>query len=368
MRIALFSFLLLLAAAPAPAQRNLETLQLEFLTQSRKLAESSPSREQRLDLLGKQVGELERFLAGEAKGDDRWNGRLMLADLQLARGNRPAAAEALRSIEAKNAPALLLVSGAAMAQHLNLRDLRDGWIAAAAAKDAPLTDQLAMARLLMTVLHEVDKGEAMFAAALAAAKDDEQKALVRWHRADGLRDREDLSGDAGFEELEKLARDLPGTYWGSVAKDRLRATRLQPGDAAIPFTAKTRGGDEVSLDSLRGKTVVLVFWTAADRDMPTLLALLGDQQKKRGAALAVLGINLDRDGRAIDAAVKSLGITFPVVGEGKGIETDAALRWFVEGPTVHVVDADGKVAALGLHAGTADARAELIEVISREPK
>jgi peroxiredoxin len=368
MRIALPTFLLLLATAPAIAQRNLETLQLEFLTQSRKLGESSPSREQRQELLGKQVGELERFLAGEAKGDDRWNGRLMLADLQLARGNRPAAAEALRSISKKDAPALLLVSGAAMAQHLNLRDLRDGWIEAAATKDAPLADRLAMARLLMTVLHEVDKGEAVFTAALAAASDDEQKALVRWHRADGLRDREDLGDNAGFEELEKLANDLPGTYWGSVAKDRLRATRLQAGDPAIPFTAKTRKGDEVSLEGLRGKTVALVFWTAADHDLPRLVTLLGELQQKRGPALAVLGICLDRDGRGIDAAVKSLGISFPVVGEGKGIETDVALRWFVEGPTVHVIDAEGKVAALGLHAGTADARSELTEVLSREPK
>ena len=77
----------------------------------------------------------------------------------------------------------------------------------------------------------------------------------------------------------------------------------------------------------------------------------------------MLRICLDRDPARIEADVKQLGITFPVVGDGKGIEQDIALRWFVEGPVVHVIDAKGKVAGLGLHAGTADGRAQLSEVI-----
>mgnify|MGYP000262308191 CR=1 FL=1 len=43
---------------------------------------------------------------------------------------------------------------------------------------------------------------------------------------------------------------------------------------------------------------------------------------------------------------------------------DVALRWFVEGPTMHIIDGKGKVRALGLHVGTADARAQLANVIA----
>jgi len=353
---------------PLPAQRSLEALQQEFFAQSRQLAAGSPTREQRLELLDKQVAELGRFLAAEAAGDDRWNGRLMLADLQLARGDRQAAAAALRAIDSKAAPALLLTSAATMAQHLNLRELRDEWIAAAIARETPLRDRLAMARLLCTVLREVARGEQVFAAALAAASDDEQRALVRWHRADGLRDREDLGDDAGFQELEKLAAELPKTYWGGVARDRLRAARLQRGDEAIPFAAPTRKGEVVSLAGLRGKTVALVFWTSADRDLPALVALLRQARQQRPDGVAVLGICIDRDPRGIDAAIAAAGIDFPVIGEGKGIETDAALRWFVEGPVVHVIDAAGTVLALGLHAGTADARQQLTDYLTAAPK
>ncbi len=363
------SFPSLLSLLPAlPAQRTLAALQREFSAEAQRLQVSSPTREQRDQLLARQLEVLRTFVDKEAAGDDRWNGRLMLADWQMAGGDRTAATATLRTIDAKEAPALVLITGAAMAQHLNLKDQRGPWIEAALAKQAPLADRLAMARMLMTVLREVERGDKLFADALAAASDDEQRSFVRWHRADALRDREDLPDNAAYEELEKLAKDLPGTYWGSVARDRLRATRLQIGEDAIPFRASTRDGKEVSLADFAGKAVVLAFWSAGDRDLPALVATLGELQRRHGDKLAVLGICLDREDASIAAAIKKSGIEFPVIGDGKGVETDVALRWFVEAPAVVVVDAAGKVAGLGLHAGTTDGRNELTEAVARAVK
>lgn len=357
-------FLLAALLAQLPAQQTLAELQRQFVEAAQRLDTQRASREQREQLLAQQAVTLQKFVADVAKGDDRWNGRLMLADLQMRLGNRENAGDALRGITTDEAPAMVLVTAATMAQRLNLRAQRDAWITAALAKDAPLADRLAMGRLLMTVLHEIERGDKVFEKALAAAPDDEQRAFVRWHRADALRDREDLPDNAAFDELDKLAKDLPGTYWGSVAKDRLRATQLKVGDDAIAFQAKTRAGTPWALAEQQGKVVVLAFWTAGDRDTPNLVGILQEQLRRHGDQLVVLGICLDRDDAAIGAAVQQLGIEFPVVGDGKGVLTDAALRWFVEGPVVHVVDRRGKVAALGQHAGTADARAELQAAIA----
>ena len=351
-------------AAALPAQQSLAELQKQLAADAQRLDAERPTREQRDQLLGRYVEKLRTFLDKDARGDDRWNGRLMLADMLLQRGERDAAGTALKGIVAAEAPALLLVTAATMAQHLGQKAEREALLAAALEKPAPVADRLAMARLLMTVLHEVERGEQVFTAELAAAGDDEQRAFVRWHRADALRDREDLPDNTGFDELEKLAKDLPGTYWGSVAKDRLRATQLKVGDAAIATTAKTRAGGTFSLAEQQGKVVMLVFWSLADRDTPTLVALLGELERRHGDKLAILGVCLDRDDAAIGAAVTQLGIKFPVVGDGKGIQTDVALRWFIEGPVVHVVDKQGKIAALGLHAGTADARNELEDAVA----
>ncbi|MCK5941418.1 MAG: TlpA family protein disulfide reductase [Planctomycetes bacterium] len=346
------------------AQQTLDALEQRFRKEVQQLAASSPSREQRDQQLDRHVAELREFVRDRARGDDRWNGRLMLADLELVRGNREAAAKALGEIDVDEAPAMVLVTAATMAQHVGLQDLRDGFVANAITKDAPLGDRMAMARLLMTVLREVTHGEAIFTKALSEARDDEEKAFVRWHRADALRDREDLPENTGFDELEALAKDLPRTYWGSVARDRLRATRLQVGDPAITFTTKTLVEMPWSLTAQQGRVVVLAFWTAADYDTPRLVALLEDLQKKH-PDLVVLGICLDRDPAEIKKAVKALGIDFDVVGDGKGPQNDVALRWFVEGPVVHVVDRKGNVAGLGLHVGTNDGRTELVDVIER---
>jgi peroxiredoxin len=349
--------------SPVRAQGTLAELQRQFANEAEALSRSSPTLEQRDQLLKQHLATLQQFVADRAKGDDRWNGRLMVADLLLQQGHRDQAAKVLADIDTDAAPPVLLLSAAAMAQRLNKKELRTRQIEAALKRDVPLRDKLAIARLLMIVLHEPKRGEDLFQELLAAAKDDEDKALIRFHRADTMRDREDLPDNTGFEELDKLAKDLPATYWGSVAKDRLRATELRVGDDAIPFRAKTNAGADFVLADQLGKAVVLVFWSAPDRDNPQLVATLTELLGKHAEHLVVLGINLDRDRAMIDRAVKDLGITFPVVGQGLGIETDAALRWMVEGPVVHVIDRRGKIQALGLHAGTADARRELQEAV-----
>lgn len=348
------------------AQQTLKELEMRFRNEAQGLGRTA-SREDREKLLTRHIGELETFVTKTAKGDDRWNGRLMLADLHLVRGKRAEATEALKAIDAKEASAMVLVTGATMAQHLRLKELRDGWVNAAVAKPAPLMDRLAMARMLMTVLQEVDKGEKLFDDALKNAKDDEQKSFVMWHKADTYRDREDLPENSGFNELEKLVKELPNTYWGSVAKDRLRATRIKLGDDAIPIVGKTTDGTPFASTAMRGKAVVVTFFTAADFDTPPLIKLLAEMQEKH-KDLAVVGISLDRDPALIKQSIRDLGIEFPVIGDGRGAESDAALRWFVEGPVVHVLDKTGKVAGLGLQAGTSDGKSDLIAAIERALK
>jgi hypothetical protein len=344
-------------------QQTLKGLEQRFRSEAQQLGHDA-DRDQRDTLLNRHIGELRTFVAKTAKGDDRWNGRLMLADLELVRGKRADASEVLKQIDADQAPAMVLVTAATMAQHLQLKELRDEWVRKAITKQAPLTDRLAMARMLMTVLEEIEHGEKLFEDAIANAKDEEQRAFIMWHRADTLRDREDLPENTGFDELEKLAKALPKTYWGSVAKDRLRATRLNIGDEAIPIVGKTTSGASFSSTAMRGKPLVAMFYTASDFDTEPLLKLLKEQREKH-PDLAIVGICLDRDPNRIKESITELGIDFPVIGDGRGAETDAALRWFVEGPVVHVFDKAGKVAGLGMQAGTRDGRTDLTNAIER---
>ena len=88
-RLLSVSFLLWLLA-PATAQRSLAKLQQEFAAAVQQLG-AETTHEQQLAVLKKQIPELERFLANQAKDADRWNGSLMLVALQPTSGEKKAA-------------------------------------------------------------------------------------------------------------------------------------------------------------------------------------------------------------------------------------------------------------------------------------
>src|SRR5262245_27649669 len=211
-----------LSCQTVPALRTLADVQHAFAAQREALyaGDKAPTRDQELELRRRQSKELESFVAHEAAGDDRWNGRLMLADLLLGLREREPAIAALRGIDATQASGLLLLTAADMAARVNERELRDRLVDQALQRPAPLEERLAMARLLMTLLREVPRGEKLIADALAAAKDDEQRAQVRWYQCDAIRAREDLPENSYFDALDKLAKELPDTYYGSIARDR----------------------------------------------------------------------------------------------------------------------------------------------------
>src|SRR5262245_14317739 len=247
-----------LSAQTVPALRTLADVQRAFAAQREALyaGEKTPTRDQELDLLRQQAKELDSFVVHEAAGDDRWNGRLMLADLLLGLRDREPAIAALRGIDATQAGGLLLLTAADMAARVGERALRDRLVDAALQRPAPLQEQLAMARMLMTLLREVPRGEKIIAEALAAATDDEQRALVRWYQCDAIRAREDLPENSYFDALDKLAKELPDTYYGSIARDRSAASQFTIGGAANKFAVTTTAGKRVELAALRGKSVL----------------------------------------------------------------------------------------------------------------
>jgi hypothetical protein len=354
-------------AAPAAAQFSLPGLQQQFARQRDELYRNGalPTQEQETALLKQQVETLQKFVAG-AKGEDRWNGCLMLADLRLGLRDRSGAKEALGDIDADAAPPLVLLTAADMFGRLGEKEQRDKLVARALEKDAPLAERMAMARVLMTALREVKKGEQIFTDALAQAKDDEARAYVRWNHADALRQREDLPDNAFNDALEQLSRDLPNTYFGCVAHDRNLASQFKLGGDPIPFTVKTTENTTVDLAALHGRAVLLVFWASGDERSKGLIDALAPVRKRDGDDLFALGIGLDADPKAFARNCTQLGATFLQVCDGKGWMTDLALRYGVEVvPTMIAIDRKGKLAGLNLHVDNKEARDELDAALQR---
>jgi thiol-disulfide isomerase/thioredoxin len=160
---------------------------------------------------------------------------------------------------------------------------------------------------------------------------------------------------AGYELKERAAEVAQG------------GGRQQPvggikvGEAAPAWELLNSAGEKVSLESLRGKVVLMDFWAtwcgpckAAMPGVQLLHEELGDK------GLAVIGVNCWDDPEAAVAYMKEKGYTYTTVLNGD----DVAGQYRVSGiPTFYVIGPDGKVAhhVVGHQPGGHEALKEMIE-------
>ncbi|MEZ5965675.1 MAG: TlpA disulfide reductase family protein [Planctomycetota bacterium] len=330
--------------------RTLLQLRQGFAARMDAARKSDGAREAQLKVLAEQARELESFLEHEAKGDDVFNGRLMLVDTFLALGQADAAKTALAGFKPDKTPALALVAAAQLAQMLGEDDQRRRFVDAAIAKPAPFEERMALGMHLLTVLREVDKGDRIFADAFAAAKDDEQRARVRWYQVAALREREDRADDAYYKALDALAKEFPDTEFGSIARDRIAAAEHAPGKPPVPLHLVTTKGEKLSLRDLEGKVVILDFWASWSDAAPSIERFLQGLQEKYGdQGLRIVGISMDDVRAEYEAFVDRTKPSWPQVFDGRGVMTAPALRYNIEAPpSVMVIDRTGRIVAHNL--------------------
>ena len=124
---------------------------------------------------------------------------------------------------------------------------------------------------------------------------------------------------------------------------------LLPSSKARDFTAGSLGGENVRLDGLHGKIVVLDFWASWCEPCQVELAAiqkLHDELASKGVVF--LGIN-DEDSKAVGDFVKAHGYTFSMLLDSQ--QTVHGLYGVRLVPTTVVIDRKGKIAAHYVGAG-----------------
>ncbi len=370
MRIAAaLSLVLIPALAQQPPDgRTLEQLLTAFSEQLDLLYSkgAAPTREQETELRARQLKELEGFVQHEARGDDRWRSRSLLAEMQLQARQHDRAIATIRALDADSTPFPGAVRGAELAERAGETALRDALVARAKAAAKTPEERMDLARSMMTTLQLVRDGEALADAEFSAAKDDEQRAYVRWLRCKAEREREDLPENAFHDALEKLAAEFPSTRWGSIARDRCAASQFQVGKACFPFGASSIDGAEVRSGAMLGKAVAIVFCDTTDPTANATLQSLLASKSRDHDGLAVLVVATDEDRKAAERGAASIGDRAWVAWQGRGLESELALRFGVEAqPTVILLDRKGAIAGLNLHCETKSAQQEMDEALTR---
>ncbi|WP_084516843.1 thioredoxin-dependent thiol peroxidase [Microtetraspora niveoalba] len=131
-------------------------------------------------------------------------------------------------------------------------------------------------------------------------------------------------------------------------------SRLEPGDAAPDFTLRDADGNEVSLDSFRGRRVILYFYPAAMTPGCTKQAcdFRDNLNSLTGHGFAVLGVSKDTPAK-LQRFREHDSLTFPLLSDA-GLDVHKAYGAYGEkqnyGKTImgvirstFVIDADGKI-------------------------
>ena len=124
------------------------------------------------------------------------------------------------------------------------------------------------------------------------------------------------------------------------------------------------GGKELTIKELRGKIVLLDFWTFCCINCLHVLDELRPLEEKYPDVLVVIGVHSpkfehEKDERALAAAVERYGVEHPVLDDPELQTWDqyAAKAW----PTLSVVDPEGYVVASMAGEGHAEGLRKLIE-------
>jgi thiol-disulfide isomerase/thioredoxin len=131
---------------------------------------------------------------------------------------------------------------------------------------------------------------------------------------------------------------------------------------APPFTLPT-GNATVSLDSLRGKVVLVDFWASwcgpCHQSFPWMAAM---HKKYADQGLVIVAINLDKTREAAESFLEKLPASFTIAYDPSG---KTATAYHVAGmPTTVLVGRDGRIRST--HIGFEPAKAAAFEALLQE--
>lgn len=132
---------------------------------------------------------------------------------------------------------------------------------------------------------------------------------------------------------------------------------LSEGQLAPDMTAGTRSNETVSLNSLRGKVVLLHFtatWCGpCKRQLPPVKQ---SYQRLKPKGFEIVSVFCDTDRPKVDAYLEEQGIAWPIYFDGKGWQSQPRLDWGpVHVPSYALIGRDGRILKLGIQLKEMDA-------------
>jgi peroxiredoxin len=145
----------------------------------------------------------------------------------------------------------------------------------------------------------------------------------------------------GGESIPERLRNAAAMDLGRIPILR----KLAVGNPAIPIEVKTSGGKEITLETYRGKVLLLDFWASWCRpcrqEMPNVKKVYNEFN---GKGFEILGVSLDESSKNFQSYVNKQDIVWPQIFDGKGWNSEVAKKYAVNSiPATFLLDRSGRV-------------------------
>lgn len=175
-----------------------------------------------------------------------------------------------------------------------------------------------------------------------------------------------LHGQVELDQLKELYGALSPEVQAaaeSTSKYITAMDNIKPGNEAPAIAGKDQNGNDVSLEGLKGKVVLLDFWATwcgpCRASLPHVKELW---EKYNDKGMQVLAVSLDRDGKAWQEYIANSGMgmeNYANIFDEGGVNADGYAIQYI--PSKFIIDRDGKI--VGRFDDEAELDAKLAELL-----